>query len=423
MRKRLLLAILLTVAICSCALGIPLVFVSRTVIDSLAHNNLASQVQGIAKSLDDQLVGNQQISLADLKFQIPSGGYVVATINKRTYTYGNEIDNPLQESAVFGTTGTVVVSISGDDKNSVIKQVTALLIILMGLFIAVGALVARSVANRLAEPTKQLGDRAARLGAGDFRRESTRYGVPELDMVADALDTSAQELARLVQRERELVGDVSHQLRTRLTALQLRLDGLSTHDDPEVVHEIAAALEQSERLTKVLDELLDASRKARSVSAQPIDLTHELELIGEEWRETLRREGRSFRVRVADGLLARVTTTRFQEAIAVLLDNARQHGAGQVTLSARRSEGMVVVEVSDSGRGVPDELVQHIFERGVSGGGSTGLGLSLARALIDADGGRLELAANRPATFQVFLPVPRADDVLTTQWSPAGGPR
>jgi len=113
--------------------------------------------------------------------------------------------------------------------------------------------------------------------------------------------------------------------------------------------------------------------------------------------------------------------------IGVLLDNALRHGAGTVTLAARdgtsSTRDSVLIEVSDTGAGVPDELAEHIFERGVSGGGSTGLGLALARALIDSDGGRLELSVKRPATFTVFLPVPRAGDVQGVRWPAERSPR
>jgi signal transduction histidine kinase len=77
---------------------------------------------------------------------------------------------------------------------------------------------------------------------------------------------------------------------------------------------------------------------------------------------------------------------------------------------------MVVVEVTDGGEGVPEELAAHIFDRGISGASSTGLGLALARALVEADGGRLELSSARPARFAVYLRVPRAE-------KPAGSPR
>ena len=81
---------------------------------------------------------------------------------------------------------------------------------------------------------------------------------------------------------------------------------------------------------------------------------------------------------------------------------------------ARATDHGLQIEVSDAGAGVPEELVAHVFDRGVSGAASTGVGLALARALVEADGGRLELARTRPATFAVFLPVPRTDQVVAT---------
>jgi signal transduction histidine kinase len=302
-------------------------------------------------------------------------------------------------------------------------ELTGLVALLVVLSVGTGTVVATVTARRLAEPMRHVADRAARLGAGDFRADPNRYGVEELDMVANALDTSGSALADLVQRERDLVGDVSHQLRSRLTALQLRLETMAGASSPEIAEDAAAALEQSERLAKVLEELLAAAGAARAVQAEPIDLASELPAIAADWRELLRADGRALRVRVPDGLMARATPGRLREAIGVLLDNSLRHGTGTVTISARRGEATAVIEVSDGGPGVPDELAAHVFERGVSGGGSTGVGLALARALVDADGGRLELSTSRPATFTLFLPVAKAGDLVAMPWRTEPGPR
>jgi signal transduction histidine kinase len=81
-----------------------------------------------------------------------------------------------------------------------------------------------------------------------------------------------------------------------------------------------------------------------------------------------------------------------------------------------------LIEVSDSGAGVPEELVPHVFDRGVSVGSSTGIGLALARALVEADGGRLELSRARPPVFTIFLPAARAEDVVSVP-RPVASPR
>jgi signal transduction histidine kinase len=324
--------------------------------------------------------------------------------------------------------GKVFLSIDAGPMRTTQTQVALLVILVVLGAIGGGTAVATVTAKRLAKPLRHVADRASRLGAGDFRLDRTRYDLAELDSVAEALDASATALAQLVQRERDLVGDVSHQLRSRLTSLQLRIEELTVVPDKEVAGEAQAALEQAERLADVLDELMTAAREARASGAMPVDLTAELPGIADEWRTPLRAAGRSLKVRMEPGLYAKVSPGRLREVIGVLLDNALRHGSGTVTLSAREGVAAsggdtVVIEVTDMGTGVPDELAEHVFERGVSGGGSTGLGLALARALIDSDGGRLELSAKRPATFTVFLPIPRAGDVQGVRWPAERSPR
>ena len=103
------------------------------------------------------------------------------------------------------------------------------------------------------------------------------------------------------------------------------------------------------------------------------------------------------------------TPGRLREAIGVLVENSLRHGAGPVGLTVRTatrgSGAMVVLEVSDEGPGVPEGLVAHVFDRGVSTASSTGIGLGLARAFIEADGGRLELRRAVPPIFAIFLAV------------------
>ncbi|PZS40898.1 MAG: histidine kinase, partial [Pseudonocardiales bacterium] len=197
--------------------------------------------------------------------------------------------------------------------------------------------------------------------------------------------------------------------------LLLRLDELATNPDPDTAAEAEAALEQAERLGAVLDDLLRATEEARAATAEPVELG---ELLGEvvaDWQPQADADRRLLRLRVADGLIARVTPGRLREALGVLIDNALRHGAGVVTLSARWTgvgpDRMVVVEVTDGGEGVPEDLAAHVFDRGISGASSTGVGLALARALVEADGGRLELSSARPARFAAYLRVPRGEEL------------
>lgn len=431
MRRRILLAILLAVAITACALGIPLGFAAFQVVESLTREDLAARVQQIAATLDDELAAGHQLDLSKVQLAVPSGGRLIVQLpGTREQTYGPELTgDTVSEEVPIVQQGRVRLAVDASPMRTRQIQVAALVALVVVGTIGIGTGVAIVTARRLARPLRHVADRASRLGAGDFRLDRARYNVRELDMVAEALDTSATALAQLLQRERELVGDVSHQLRSRLTALQLRLETLVEMGDTETSLEAREALEQAERLADVLDDMLAAAREARSAGAEPVDLGRELATIADEWRQPLRAAGRSLKVKVPQGLLARASRGRLREAVGVLLDNALRHGAGTVTVTARGGEVImpsgetVVIEVTDAGGGVPDELAAHIFERGVSGSGSTGLGLALARALIDSDGGRLELSTARPPTFTVFLPVPRAADVRGVRWPAERGPR
>lgn len=428
MRRRILRAILLAVAVTACALGIPLGYSAIIYVQSTQNDNVQVTAQNVAAEVDNQLDETNQIDPARLIKPL-AGGQAVITYGppgrQKTLTVG-----PAQGTDVLtfttplqGGGGKLVLNLSARQLRQLQAELTLLVALLVVLSVGTGTVVATVTARRLAEPMRHVADRAARLGAGDFRADPNRYGVEELDMVANALDTSGSALADLVQRERDLVGDVSHQLRSRLTALQLRLETMAGASSPEIAEDAAAALEQSERLAKVLEELLAAAGAARAVQAEPIDLATELPAIAADWRELLRADGRALRVRVPDGLLARATPGRLREAIGVLLDNSLRHGTGAVSITARRGDATAVIEVSDAGPGVPEELAAHVFERGVSGGGSTGVGLALARALVDADGGRLELSMSRPATFTLFLPVAKAGDLVATPWRTEPGPR
>ncbi|WP_132975759.1 ATP-binding protein [Pseudonocardia dioxanivorans] len=423
MRRRILQSTLLVVMITALVLGGPLAFTTWKLVEDITRAELTSALERIVARVDDDQIVDQA-DRAAISLAVPVGGRLTIQVPGRpSEMLGADVGaEAVTETLPFGSGGSLTLAEPLSTMRAQQIQVTVIVLLLVLLSVGVGAFVATVTARRLAHPLSDVADRAARLGAGDFRPAPHRYGVPEVDRVSDVLDASASALAELVQRERALVGDVSHQLRSRLTALQLRLDELSTHPDPSARREALAALEQTERLTQVLDDLLEAARLARAAGAEPVDLRAGLRSVADEWRPTLRSAGRQLKLRVPDGLMARVTPARLREAVGALVENAMRHGAGPVTLSARARDDLLIIEVTDSGQGIPEELVPHVFDRGVSVNSSTGLGLALARALVEADGGRLELSRARPPLFTIFLPVARAEDVVGPP-RPAGTPR
>ena len=406
MRRRILTSILLVIGAIVLTLGVPLAVVSWKLVSDLVRQELSSRLNAIATSISAQAADSGDIDLHRLELAVPDRGQLLIRMaDNDDQTVGDPITgDAVSEELVLPGGGFIRLSVPADTMRG--EQVEALLLVGLAVLLSVlvGAVVAILTARRLATPLTDVASRAARLGSGDFRPSRRRYGVAELDRVAEVLDSSADDIAALLRRERDLASDISHQLRTRLTGLQLRLEELSAHPDPAVVQEVQAALDQTDRLVTVVDDLLANARSQRAAGASELVLTGELHEVATGWQSAFARVRRSLVVECPADTTVRATSVRLREALGVLIDNALTHGAGTVHVTVRPGgPTMVVVEVSDEGPGVADALVGHIFDRGVSTASSTGIGLGVARAFIEADGGRLELRHPRPPVFGIFL--------------------
>jgi signal transduction histidine kinase len=262
---------------------------------------------------------------------------------------------------------------------------------------------ARRYASRLSEPLQRLALQAERLGAGDARHEPVNSGIEEIDRVSRVLQTSAQELVSSLSSERDFASDASHQLRTPLTALLMRLEEIAATDDLEVAREEATiAIEQVERLNGTVDDLLSRARQTAQKRPDSVSLDSVLAALQREWHPAFGAAHRSIHVTGERGLRVLSTAVALSQVLSTLVENSLAHGRGTVRIDARRSGPSVVVEVSDQGKGIDPALAPHIFERSVSTK-STGLGLGLARDVAESHGGRLELVQGQPAVFALFL--------------------
>ena len=272
------------------------------------------------------------------------------------------------------------------------------------LAVLAGVVVASVEARRFAEPMTQLVDRAERLGAGESQFQPLVTGIREVDRVSEVLSHSAHQMTRSLASERDFASNASHQLRTPLTALLMRLEEIAATDDLSVVQEEAnIAITQVERLTTVVDDLLSRTRRGQDARPPSVSLDSVIASLQREWQPAFEQAHRSVRVHGQRGLSVRATPAALSQVLSTLLENSLAHGRGTVDVEARRSGPSVVVEVGDQGDGVPATIAPHIFERSVSTAQSTGLGLALARDLAEANGGRLELIQRQPAIFALFL--------------------
>ena len=292
------------------------------------------------------------------------------------------------------------------DQGTPTSTTVGLFLIVVGLAVlalAAGVFVATRQARRMALPMTLLADRAERLGAGESRIQPLHSGIAELDQVSEVLARSAQRLTKSLASERDFAADASHQLRTPLTALLMRLEEIAATDDLGVAQEEASiAMDQVERLTKVVDDLMSRTRRGGDESKATVSLDSVIAALQREWQPAFEQARRSVRVHGERGLVVQAKPVDLSQVLSTLLENALAHGRGTVDVHARRSGPSVVVEVSDQGEGVPASIAPHIFERSVTTTG-TGLGLALARDLAESNGGRLELIQAQPAIFALFL--------------------
>jgi signal transduction histidine kinase len=256
---------------------------------------------------------------------------------------------------------------------------------------------------RLSALMSVLADRAETLGSGQARPPRKPSGVAEVDRVLELLNRSGDRIDRLIAAERQFASDASHQLRTPLTALSMRLEEIVQAEDPRTVREEArSALAQVERLATVVEHLLDSVRD-NNLRSGPVSLDNVVLQQVVEWEPAFGAVNRRIVATGTRGLVALATPNGLSQVLATLLENSLVHGAGKVTVSTRSTGISLVVEVTDEGPGVPPELGARIFERSVSGRRSTGLGLAVARELAQSEGGRLELVQQKPPVFALFL--------------------
>ncbi len=419
MRRRLISSTLAVVLVVIGVFGLSLVLVESRTIQSSAQDGVDSEAVRLTGIVENRLLAGESVDARGLDRQIADDRYAVVSVPGNPEVHlGKRPRGKVISSTQHGDHGE---SVTVEESRSTVSQQLGrtLLVILAVALLAVLAAVALAVrqARRLASPLTDLAETAERLGSGDPRPRHRRYGVPELDRIADVLDASAERIGRMLTAERRLAADASHQLRTPLTALSMRLEEImATADDREAVKEEAAiALGQVERLTDVVQRLLTNARDPRTGSAVDFDLDEVVKQQVEEWRPAYQGEGRSMVLSGARGLRAVGTPGAVAQVLATLIENSLMHGAGTVALYTRVTGNQAVVEVSDDGPGVPPDLGARVFERSVSGRNSTGLGLAVARDLAEADGGRLELLQQRPPVFALFLaqeivpPAPREE--------------
>lgn len=354
----------------------------------------------------DLRAGGETTTLAESYVIMPSGYRVESKVN---------IDAPLITRTHRTANGaTVGMSIAATAPLPGALKVIGLVGLGIATAFVVGLAVALRQARKISAPLIYLAAEAEQIGSGQVRPQLRTSGIEEIDLVQAELVRSAERVAGRIAAERQFAADASHQLRTPLTALSMRLEEIElVSTEPEVQEEARLCLEQVERLTGVVSELLATSRQKAGGTTEAIHLSDVFAQQQREWAAPFEAEGRKLEFSDELGLPVLASPGTVGQAVATLVENSLKYGAGTTTVSTRRASSQrgLYIDVADEGEGVADDEADRIFDKHVSFRGGTGIGLAVARDLIAADGGRLELSQRRPPVFSVYLnTVPKALD-------------
>ncbi len=281
-----------------------------------------------------------------------------------------------------------------------------------------GLIIVQVLARGMTSPLREMAAAASAMARGEYGRRVRATSNDEVGDLARAFNAMAAELGDADRMRRELVANVSHELRTPLGALQALLENLADGVEPPDPAALRTALAQTERLGRLVAQLLDLSRLesgALEVQHVPFGVRTLLEQAARE--SALGDRPVRLKVRVEPGdLVTNGDPERLHQVVANLLDNAVRHSPpeGRVWLSAHAATaGRTTIVVADEGPGIPPEEIERVFERfhrtdaaRATRDGGTGLGLAIARWIVDAHGGAIRAEPREPHGCRMVVEIP-----------------
>jgi signal transduction histidine kinase len=290
-----------------------------------------------------------------------------------------------------------------------VRRYWLVLAAIAAVVLAVATAVGFSLAAFVTRPLSRLEDAAGAVGRGDLAaRAPEDVGPPEVRSLAVVFNETTAKLEQLLRSQEEFVADASHQLRTPLTAVRLRLENLERDVAPAGRGELEGALAEVERLGILVDGLLALSRAAAEVAhAEPVDVGAISRERVEAWSALAQERGLELVARADGAGPARAAPERVRQVLDNLIENAFEVSipGGSVTVVTCAAPPWIELRVQDEGPGLDDEGRRRAFDRfwrGRSGEGS-GLGLAIARRLVEADGGEIELAPSASGGLEAVV--------------------
>jgi signal transduction histidine kinase len=471
-RLRLLAGFAFVLVLVVVALEVPLVLTVRERIESDVEAHSAGQAQLIAASAADAVEDPRTLSRIVERAARDLGGRVIVVNGRgrlvadsaggglRNDPYG---DRPEIRAALTGTmsqgrrysatldadllytavpvlvrgrpAGAVRVTQSLDAMHERIRRDVLALVAIGGLTILLGLAFAAVLAGSLSRPFRTLARAARRVGGGELDTRAEVTGPKEQQEVAHAFNEMAARLEQAFAAQREFVANASHQLRTPLTGLRLRLETASLKtDDPALAEELEAAEQELDRLARLLSGLLTLAREERRpAQLGSVELEACAQAAVERWRSQAEIRGQRLVASGPDGIAAAASP----EDIAIVLDNLLENAlaysppGAEIAVEWGADGDVARIAVLDQGPGIELGEEERVFERFARGSTGrtrpqgTGLGLAIVAALARRWGGTATIAT-RPeggAIAEVKLPRTRAEIALSETATEAALPR
>jgi signal transduction histidine kinase len=307
--------------------------------------------------------------------------------------------------------GTVVLARSTEPLEHRLTVLRGWLAAVSAAALLAAALIATALARWVSRPLGALESAAQHLGEGDFTaRAPAAAGPPEVRRLAGIFNRMAGRLEALVSGHQAMMADVSHQLRTPLAALRLRLDVLAIQAPDNLAEELAGAHDEIGRLSRMVDGLLAVAR-AENVTAAPVPVQVQAVIRDRcaAWKPTADEKPVDLTAPAIEPMTARMREGHLEQILDNLLANAIEAvpGGGNIKITARQAGDRIRIVVADDGPGMSEQQRQAAFRRFASARlGGTGLGLAIVHRLITADGGTAELSDTPGGGLTVMLDVP-----------------
>jgi signal transduction histidine kinase len=282
--------------------------------------------------------------------------------------------------------------------------------------VGIALLLVQLLARGMTSPLRAMAAAAAAMARGDYSRRVRATSNDEVGKLADAFNAMATDLAALDQMRRDLVANVSHELRTPISALQATLENLIDgvqQAEPDVLR---VMLRQVERLGRLVSQLLELSQLESGAVPMQVRRFELRSLVADAVEEAmLHAPETTIELAVDENLHVDGDPERIHQVMANLLANATRHSpdGAPVGVRAWADDGRVVIEVADQGPGIPPEQAQRVFERfyradsaRATTDGGAGLGLAIARWIVDLHGGVIRPEPNQPHGCRMVVVLP-----------------